>query len=395
MRKFTILLMLIPFFGFAQTFDFNNSDDGWNGLNGFTAETHETFYRLMTKPGDGTMKNPSVKNAEAGVNADEAHWVGITMKNTDENGPTYLRVSFPKDDGSGYVYKNIDISAGDTDYKTYWLDLTNSNWSGTENEVKLNFKKAGNTDYILPAEPVTIDIDRIKFASEPDATLQNAYYFDTDGDTEGFVAINGEISGPSGGKLTFTPHVNKYAKLAQDFHYVDATSNKYVHITIKNNSALNNQLRLISDGLEGTKTLEISVSDDSEKTYTFDLSGEPNWTGNQMFIVGIGSMETNKPQDAGTMEFYSIVFDNTVGISSKEAAEFSIYPNPANQYVTINSKKDISDVTLFDITGKQVMTVNKLTNNQMNISELKPGVYMVKVNFGQNNVATQRLIISR
>ncbi len=397
MRKFTLLLLLLPFFGFSQTFDFNNSDDGWNILNQFTAETHDTYYTLTTKPGDGEMKNPSVRNENVGANADEVTWIGITLRNNDAEGPDYLRVSYPKTNGSGRVYKNVDITTGDTEFKTYWLDLTNSNWTGTVNDVQIHFKSAGNTDYVLPENPVSIDFDKIQFLAFPETTMQNEFYFDNDGDTEGFAPVNAEISGVSGGVLSFVPVVNKYAKLVQILHHVDATNNKYLHVTMKNNSAQNNQLRFVSPsgGFEGAKTMEISVSDADFVTYTFDLSADTNWTGNQTFFLGIGSLETNKPLDDGVAEFTSIVFDNDVtGVTTNKATEFSLYPNPARDFINIESPKTISSVAVMDITGKVVINVNNLKNNRINVSDLMPGVYMVSVKDNNDNVSTQRLIIS-
>ena len=393
MKKFTLLFLLIPFFGFAQTFDFSNSDDGWDVLGAFNATTNSTFYTLTTVPGNDTIKNPSYGNAATGVNTADVSWIGITMKNNDATGPDYMRVSYLKPTG-GRVYKNLDITTGDTDYVTYWVDLANANWTGTMDDIKIHFKAAGNTDYILPATPISIDVDKIEFADQPSTTLLNSYMFDTDGDAEGFNAISGSISGPAGGVITFTPVPAKYAKIDQIAHHVYA-ENKYVHITLKNNSALNNQLRLVSAGLDGTKTMEISVSDATEKTYTFDLTGETDWTGDQLFIVGIGSLEDGKAKDDGAAKFNSIVFDNTVSVNSTELVKFSMYPNPAKEILYIESPNTVSSVVMFDITGKQVLRLENLTNNQINISNLNPGIYTVKIESDHNNYTTKRLVVAR
>ncbi len=394
MKKFTLLLLLIPFIGFSQTFDFSNTDDGWNVLSNFTASTNPTYYTLTTLPGNGEMKNPNFGTESAGVNTEAVIWIGITIKNHDPDGPDFMRVSYPKVAG-GRVYKNIDITNGNTEYKTYWLDLSNAeNWVGTIDDFKIHFKAAGNTDWFLPETPVNIDVDRIAFTDQPSTTLQNSYYFNTDNDPEGFSALNATITGPVGGKLTFIPMPDKYAKLEQLAHHVDA-ANKYVHITMKNNSPVNNQLRLVSPGLDGTKTMEISVSDATEKTYTFDLSGEAGWTGDQLFTVGIGSLETGKAIDDGTVEFDAIVFDNTVGISEPDVLSFTMFPNPAREILNISSPEDIVQIVIVDITGKEVMRTANLQNRQINISHLNPGIYMLRADFGQQRYSTQRLLISR
>ncbi len=114
-----------------------------------------------------------------------------------------------------------------------------------------------------------------------------------------------------------------------------------------------------------------------------------------MFIVGIGSLATEKTQDDGIVEFDSIIFDNSAAVADNEIMSFSLYPNPAKETLFINSSHTVSSIVIFDITGKQVLQLAELTNNQVNISNLNPGVYMVKVGDNHNNYTTQKLVISK
>jgi len=157
MKKITLFLMiLLPLLGISQTFDFNGTDDGWDVLNGFTATTNATYMTLTTVAGDGTLKNPIVGTSAAGVDTTTKSYIGITLKNNDANGPDFMRVSYPKANGNGRIYKNIDITTGDSGFVTYWIDLTNNNnWTGTKNDIKIHFKSAGNTNYVLPTTPIT------------------------------------------------------------------------------------------------------------------------------------------------------------------------------------------------------------------------------------------------
>jgi hypothetical protein len=73
--------------------------------------------------------------------------------------------------------------------------------------------------------------------------------------------------------------------------------------------------------------------------------------------------------------------------------QFSIYPNPSDKaFVTISSSNDdIIDVQIFDILGKKIKS-ETLTDNILNVSDLSPGIYLVKVT--QNNAAvTKKLVI--
>ncbi len=71
----------------------------------------------------------------------------------------------------------------------------------------------------------------------------------------------------------------------------------------------------------------------------------------------------------------------------EKAIDFSYYPNPANNKVTINSKTEISEVTVFNIAG-QLLYSNKLNNLSTNIdiSEFANGTYFFKLKFNEKVV---------
>ncbi|WPQ66027.1 zinc-dependent metalloprotease family protein [Chitinophaga sancti] len=72
-----------------------------------------------------------------------------------------------------------------------------------------------------------------------------------------------------------------------------------------------------------------------------------------------------------------------------------VYPNPANSVVNINlaGVKGKSEVSLFDINGRQVMRreVNA-ANAQLDISSLTPGVYIIRVKNGTKEVSMTKIV---
>lgn len=72
-------------------------------------------------------------------------------------------------------------------------------------------------------------------------------------------------------------------------------------------------------------------------------------------------------------------------------SNFSVYPNPANSVLNINSKNNmivINTIQLTDINGRIVKTVKGMTN-QINISELNAGVYLLKITTEQGTGTTK------
>lgn len=60
-------------------------------------------------------------------------------------------------------------------------------------------------------------------------------------------------------------------------------------------------------------------------------------------------------------------------------ANFQIYPNPAENELTVQniSEKDI--INIYDVSGQLVLIKNNIQNNAIDISTLKPGMYFVKI----------------
>ncbi len=72
---------------------------------------------------------------------------------------------------------------------------------------------------------------------------------------------------------------------------------------------------------------------------------------------------------------------------------FKTYPNPVTNGVLniTTSSNDIKTVEIFDIAGKQVFN-QTISNQEVNVSNLKTGVYMLKVT-ENNKVSTQKLMV--
>ena len=402
MKKITFLitLLIMPIIAIGQTFDFNGTDDGFTPSGSCTLTTNPTFLGVDLTGGGA---NPAFGTATAGVNAGLNPFAGVTIKNSDPAGPTLMRISYPKAAG-GRIYVNLDITAGDTDYKTYWFDLSNADWAGTENDVKVHFKDAGNTSYTIPTAGVTLEIDKIQFVDIVPREEKLVYEFNTNGDDEGFSTLVDATTTVTGGSLVVTPDGGAIAKVTNGVNSVNAAANTYVHIVYKNNSATNNQIRFQfrSDGdnyvgFFGANS-SINQSMGSFETLDIDLaSARPEWTGTaQDFQVALrNTANAGNATDAnGTLEIDRIVFDNnaTLNIEQFNTNEISIYPNPAKNVVNISANSEIKMVRVLDITGKLVLTENALSNNSINVSNLKTGVYILNVTLANGNQSTKKLI---
>jgi hypothetical protein len=88
------------------------------------------------------------------------------------------------------------------------------------------------------------------------------------------------------------------------------------------------------------------------------------------------------------------VIDNTLlSVKQNKIAGLNIYPNPVkngNLYIT-SDNSSAKSVSVYDVLGKQVLE-SKTLNNAINVSNLKGGAYIVKIN-ENGKTDTRKLII--
>ena len=133
--------------------------------------------------------------------------------------------------------------------------------------------------------------------------------------------------------------------------------------------------------------------------YDYNLSGQP--AGNTGIAGGLFISDEVVPGkvtivgvDQGTPldQLFGIELADLAGVNDNALANFSLSPNPASGRVNINTTvAGEKHVVVYDVLGKQVINTT-VAGNELNISSLKAGVYMVSVT--QNEVsATKKLIV--
>lgn len=78
-----------------------------------------------------------------------------------------------------------------------------------------------------------------------------------------------------------------------------------------------------------------------------------------------------------------------------DANAIALYPNPAGTYVRIDGVDEISckEISIFDLTGRLVKQYSHC--NELNVSDLRDGVYMLRVVNKDGSFATAKLLISK
>lgn len=95
----------------------------------------------------------------------------------------------------------------------------------------------------------------------------------------------------------------------------------------------------------------------------------------------------------GIVYFDNIIFTgNTLSTESFDVEEFSVYPNPTNTNWNITGNAVISNISVYDILGKQVLVLSPNTNEtSIDASSIRTGVYFARIQ-GANGSKTIKLV---
>ena len=74
------------------------------------------------------------------------------------------------------------------------------------------------------------------------------------------------------------------------------------------------------------------------------------------------------------------VLTNTASIDDNQLNAFSYYPNPADEFIYIQSNNNTIDrVTIYDLNGR-IISNRRVNNNLLNVDDLSKGIYFIEIN---------------
>ncbi len=140
----------------------------------------------------------------------------------------------------------------------------------------------------------------------------------------------------------------------------------------------------------------------NNKTITSGKEGQHKWYLDGVLIIGETGNTISNPEEG----VYRAQYKNT-SCWSELSEEFvystssvddfidlgiDLYPNPANNYLKISSNTLINSLSIIDLLGKNVFTIDNVLNEEINISELNAGIYFVKI-WVNDKLLTKKIIV--
>ena len=245
------------------------------------------------------------------------------------------------------------------------------------------------------SDGITYHIDDISVKREITQELPTTGDF-----SSGWGAI-GSTGSVSNGVYTLNTN-NTYPKLVNFDHYVDAETSNKITLKLVNNST-NNRIQIVHPKPDGSlRYLPVDIDPNTTTTATQTVAVEMEdgndasvWSGDigeLTFLVKkwdpSGGANGNGAyigvDQTGSIDFLEYSTSYTASLGDALNNNIHIYPNPAQDFVFIDNANIDDNVNVFNVVGKRVMSFKIETENQqLDITELKSGLYFLRLNNGQ------------
>lgn len=123
--------------------------------------------------------------------------------------------------------------------------------------------------------------------------------------------------------------------------------------------------------------LTLTTSNGAQHHYNIERSGAIYMDNDQLEIR---ENLNNGAHDYFNMaEVRKITFDKPLSIDALQQNQILLYPNPASTHIVLRGIEEQSKVQILDAMGRIVTEQKRSDNEQINIAQLAPGVYVVRV----------------
>lgn len=146
-----------------------------------------------------------------------------------------------------------------------------------------------------------------------------------------------------------------------------------------------------------------TIQKDADGFYIYTISNHSAFSVGIVFNNATGATATEQTVDLsansnicwqaiGSNKYAAEVVNcSSTGINSKQENQISIYPNPAIDILRIESNVKLLGIRIFDNLGRTQLT-NTGSDNQMNVSSLKAGLYYLQLETVSGQKQTHKII---
>jgi len=148
------------------------------------------------------------------------------------------------------------------------------------------------------------------------------------------------------------------------------------------------------NGYGNNQTYEVDIELPGDDCYSLRILDTGNDGGASISLAdGNGNVLIESDGDYG-QGFTKAFSKGALGVSDQQIVDVNVYPNPTTGILNLISGKNIDNVNVYDISGRLVKTVNRISSDKsvLDLSSLASGTYILKIQT-DNKVLTKKVII--
>lgn len=84
--------------------------------------------------------------------------------------------------------------------------------------------------------------------------------------------------------------------------------------------------------------------------------------------------------------FISYFRNELLSVDENSLADLKLFPNPVKNTLILHATNDFTSAVITDINGRKINSLNKLTSNQIDVSNLTAGLYFITLTAGEGRV---------
>lgn len=198
---------------------------------------------------------------------------------------------------------------------------------------------------------------------------------------EDFTAITGTVT--KGVQYTFAAEGNTVGLYSHDIRiFIDWNQNgvfdmetEYYLTAIEGSTG--------DEGIQGV--VAITVPQDAVSGTTRMRVTKDNWN-----VYEPGEFDACTNAYYGQIEDYSLLVNEpTAGLDNNQKTAFTLYPNPTDGSVNIQSDAEVIVVEAFNLAGQRIAVS---TSAKLDLNKANAGVYLVKISFADGSTAVEKVI---
>lgn len=153
--------------------------------------------------------------------------------------------------------------------------------------------------------------------------------------------------------------------------------------------------KLVVTGKSATITSFLREDETSNFSFPYASGGICTITGTTTvgFYYYLYNWKVSAQCESPRQQVTAILNSGCLGTSESEKKSATrIYPNPFHDVISISDIANVKSLSVMDISGRVVRTVENVSANSINLSELKEGLYILNLNYKDGSTLSQKII---